>query len=399
MKILLLCNKSPWPPKDGSAAATLNIIKGLSAQNISVTVLAINTSKHFIKTEEIPDELAKMIDYQLINSETRINILKLLLNLVFSCLPYNLERFWSRKYNSELKRVIHNNFDIIQIEGLAMYHYLHTIRQNWSAPVVFRPHNVENLIWFRLADEERNWFNGLYFRVLARRIKKLEKNIINKFDGIIPISSADFAWFKAEGLSRPALLTVPGYNPEELMEYSDPCSDKVFFIGALDWLPNIYGLNWFIKEVWPTVVNRIPRAEFFVAGRNASEKTIAGLSGYKINYEGEVESSSLFIKDKTVMVVPLFSGSGIRIKIIEGMFHGKCIVATPLAAEGLYFENNKDIFIASGASAFAENIIELLTNSKLRKETGENAIKNVRKNYNILASSENLIKFYRELIS
>jgi hypothetical protein len=57
MRILLLCNKSPWPPKDGGAAATLNIIKGLSACNVSITVLAINTSKHFVETDQIPENL------------------------------------------------------------------------------------------------------------------------------------------------------------------------------------------------------------------------------------------------------------------------------------------------------------------------------------------------------
>jgi glycosyltransferase involved in cell wall biosynthesis len=278
-----------------------------------------------------------------------------------------------------------------------MYHYLPVIRQNTSAPVVFRPHNIENLIWSQLAVEEKSWFKSFYFRILARRVKKIEKNIHNEFDAIVPISSSDLTWFKAEGLSRPALVTVSGYDQKDISEYSATVPDKVFFIGALDWLPNIYGLNWFIKQVWPVIVDRIPVTEFIIAGRNASKKTIANLKGHNIFFAGEVESSTDFIKDKTVMVVPLFSGSGIRMKIIEGMSLGKCIVATPLAAEGLIYENKKDIFIATGASGFAENIIELLVNSNLRRETGENAIKNVRNNYNILASSENLMNFYREL--
>jgi polysaccharide biosynthesis protein PslH len=399
MRILLLCNKSPWPPKDGGSAATLKIIKGLSACNVSITVLAINTSKHFVKTIEIPEELYKLIDYQLINIKSKINLFKLFLNLLFSGKPYNLQRFKSGEFTSVLIRQIKKKFDIIQMEGLSMYHYLPAIRKCTSIPVVFRPHNVENLIWSRLADEERNWFKRYYFRILARRIKKIEKNIINEFDAIVPICFSDLSWFKAEGLSRSAFILTPGYNPEEINEYSMPSRDKVFFIGALDWLPNIYGLIWFIKEVWPKVVDRISDAEFFIAGRNASGKTISKLKGHNIFFTGEVDSSSEFIKDKTIMVVPLFSGSGIRMKIIEGMSHGKCIVATPLAVEGLYYENNKDIFIADRASGFADYIVELLTNPDLKRETGENAIENVRKNYNNLASSEGLINFYRELTS
>jgi glycosyltransferase involved in cell wall biosynthesis len=399
MRILLLCNKSPWPPKDGGAAATLKMIMGLLTHNVSITVLAINTAKHHIEADKIPEELFRSTDYRLINIDSGINPVRLFLNLFFSRKPFNLERFWSRKYKSELIRVIRNNFDIIQIEGLSMYHYLPVIRQNTSAPVVFRPHNIENLIWSRLADEDRNWFKSVYFRILAHRIKKVEKNILNEFDAIVPISSSDLNWFRAEGLSKPALITVPGYDPEEVRICSVTTPDKVFFIGALDWLPNINGLNWFIKQVWPMIVDRIPCAEFIIAGRNASEKTIANLKGHNIIFKGEVESSSEFIKDKTIMAVPLFSGSGIRMKIIEGMSLGKCIVATPLAAEGLDYENKKNIFIAAGVSDFSDCIIELITNQDIRRETGENAIKKVRKNYNILASSENLVNFYRELIS
>jgi glycosyltransferase involved in cell wall biosynthesis len=175
--------------------------------------------------------------------------------------------------------------------------------------------------------------------------------------------------------------------------------NKVGFIGALDWLPNMYGLNWFIEQVWPIVVDKVTDAEFFVAGRNASEKTISGIKGHNITFSGEVESSLFFIKDKAVMVVPLFSGSGIRMKIIESMYHGKCIVATPLAAEGLDYEDKKNIFIESEAHAFASRIVKLLNNPGQRSEIGENAIKNVQKNYNIFAISENLVNFYRELTS
>jgi len=399
MRILLLCNKSPWPPKDGGAVATLNIIKSLSTQNVSVSILAINTSKHFVKADEIPEELFKSIDYQLININTKICYSGLLFNLLFSREPYNHKRFWSQKYNSELKSVLRKNFDIIQIEGLSMYQYLNTIKQNTSVPVVFRSHNIENLIWSRLAGEERNYFKRLYFRILAGRIENLEKKFINEFDGIIAINNSDMEWFKAGGLSIPATITSFGYKPEEIPEYSDVSSNKVCFIGALDWLPNIYGLIWFIKQVWPLVLKSNPAAEFFVAGRNSSEKTISEIKGPNIIFSGEVESSSQFIKDKTVMVVPLFSGSGIRMKIIEGMCYGKCIVATPVAAEGLDYDNKTDIFIESDPSAFASGIVKLLNNPGLRKEIGENAIKNVRKNYNIFVSSENLMNFYRELTS
>lgn len=398
MRILLLCNKSPWPPKDGGAAATFNMIRGLSAMTASVSVLAFNTSKHHITIDEIPEELKQTVDIKLINISTKINRIKVIINFFLSAKPYNLQRFNSPEFSEELVRIIRYKFDIIQIEGLSMYHYLPIIRQNTVVPVVFRPHNIENLIWSRLASEEKNLIKKLYFKILSGRIKKAEKKILNDFNAVVAISEIDLNWFKNEGLTIPSLTIAPGYFPGETDSYNNNNQGKVFFIGALDWLPNVYGLKWFIKNVWPVIIRRIPATKFYIAGRNASEKTIAGLKGQNIIFNGEVDSSSEFIYDKTLMVVPLFSGSGIRMKIIEGFSHGKCVVATPLAAEGLNYENKKDIFIASGAEEFSDNIIELLLNADLRKKVGENAARNVIKNYNILASSDKLVNFYRELL-
>ena len=397
MRILLLCNKSPWPPKDGGSFATLNIIRSLLARNASVTVLSLNTSKHFTRIEEIPEELIKSADYHLINIDSGINTTRLFLNLLFSKEPYNLIRFWSPEFNAELKNILKKRFDIIQLEGLSMYLYLKTIRQNTSSPVVFRAHNIENLIWSQLADEERNLFRRCYFRILAGRLKRIEKKIGNEFDAVVPMSPSDLAWFKAEGLTKPSLLCVPGFAPSQIKQDTSGKCDQVHYIGALDWLPNIYGLKWFLTKVWPAVIKRIPEATFIIAGRNASKKTIAGLKGQNVVFQGEVESSADFIKNKGILVVPLFSGSGIRIKIVEGMSQGKCIVSTPAGARGVICMDRKNIFIGASPSGFADSIIELLTNSSLRSETGKNAIENVRENYNIFTSSENLMNFYREL--
>jgi polysaccharide biosynthesis protein PslH len=263
--------------------------------------------------------------------------------------------------------------------------------------VVFRPHNIENHIWSMLADEEKNPLRRAYFRILAKRLKSLEKSIAEKSDAVVPISTSDLTWFRVNGLSKPSLVSMPGYEPPQIDELSSCNNRQVFYIGALDWLPNIYGLTWFIKHVWPLVIKEITDAQFIIAGRNASKSTIDGFKGKNISYKGEVESSSNFIKDKSVMVVPLFSGSGLRLKIIEGMSLGKSIVTTPVGADGIICSDNKNIFIASTPSGFAERIIKLLTNSVLRNETGKNAIDNVRENYNIFVSSANLMNFYEEI--
>jgi glycosyltransferase involved in cell wall biosynthesis len=240
-------------------------------------------------------------------------------------------------------------------------------------------------------------FQKFYFRYLAGRIQKVEKQFINEIDALVPISLTDLKWFKVNGLAKPSMVCVPGVNIESLSPLMDAGSGKVFFIGALDWRPNITGLIWFIRNVWPLVLDKVPDATFSIAGRNASKKTIRKVQGKNIIFYGEVTSSFEFIKDKSIMAVPLFSGSGIRMKIIEGMSLGKSIVTTYAGAKGLDYEDKRNIFIADTSVAFTNIILDLLKDDRLRIETGRKAIENVRKNYNILASTENLLKFYSEL--
>jgi glycosyltransferase involved in cell wall biosynthesis len=121
------------------------------------------------------------------------------------------------------------------------------------------------------------------------------------------------------------------------------------------------------------------------------------LKGHNVSFHGEVASSAEFMNDKSVMVIPLFSGSGIRMRIIEGMSVGKSIVTTSCGAEGIDYQDKRNIYIADTPEDFAECVLILLKNADLIKHTGENAIENVRKNYNILASTERLLKFYSEL--
>jgi glycosyltransferase involved in cell wall biosynthesis len=396
MKILLLSNKSPWPPKDGGAAATLATIKGLSDCGASVTVIALNTLKHFVREDHILFDNSLNAELKLVTLDTATKPLKLLGNLLFSDKPYTIERFESEELKKALSIASGNSFDIIQIEGLAMTLYFPFLKKLTGARIIYRPHNVENQIWRQLAEEEKNVFRKHYFRILASRTSQIEKSIINSFDGIAAMTTDDLEWFKASGLQKPSVVCHAGF-PLSATEFNEGKNDQLFFIGSLDWLPNINGLKWFLKNVWPIISMALPDATFHIAGRNPSSRLEEMCRGKGIIFNGEVESSAGFIRDKQVMVVPLFAGSGLRMKIIEGMNIGKSIVATPRAARGLVCHDGKDIFIRENVNEFAGTVISLLGNPSLRKETAKYAMENVRKNYNIFASAEKLMKFYSQL--
>ncbi len=125
MKILQICNKTPYPPKDGGSLASWMLVKGLISQGDLVHILTINTQKHYVENPQIPSHLQDKVSISPIQTDTDIKLLSLIQNLLFSKLPYNIERFWCEIFNSELISILKKHpFDLVLLEGLPLALYI-----------------------------------------------------------------------------------------------------------------------------------------------------------------------------------------------------------------------------------------------------------------------------------
>jgi len=397
MKILQLANKFPYPPKDGGSIATLSFSKSLVALGHQVTILAMNTSKHYSDVTDIPDELNRSIRWIGVPVNTAIRPEKLIRNLFFSRMPYNAERFISKAFSDQLRRLLQEEaFDIVQLEGLYLAPYLEDIRELSSAKVVMRAHNIEHEIWERSSRQHGN-LKGLYFRSLARRIKRMELHYLNSYDAILPITSRDSEMLRTFGCHLPMHVVPTGVDTRELfLDHSPMEYPSVFHIGALDWTPNVEGLLWFFDTVWPLVIKRFPELTFYLAGRNAVP-TFRQPKWPNMVFLGEVEDAYAFMRSKAVMIVPILSGSGMRIKIVEGMALGKTIVTTTIGTEGISTTHRKNILIADDPAGFAGAICEMVQNRTLFDQIGENARTFVRENYDNLTITTSCTEFFQSL--
>ena len=398
MKILIIAPKVPYPPKDGGALATWLPMKGLSDLGNELSLLAVNTSKHFIDDNTIPDEIRKQIKWHTVFTDTSITVADTLKNFMFSSQPYLAERFWTSAFEKKLLELIcSNSYDIIQFEGPFLLHYLPVIRKYSKAKVVFRAHNIEYEIWERTAAQENNFIKKLYIKHLAYRIRKFEKALINQYDGLIPITARDGAHFQTLGNKKPmrdipAGMILNAVQPQNF-EHIKPC-----FLGALDWMPNQEGLLWFINEVWPMVYANYPSMRFNIAGRNAPASLVKKLNAPGIIFHGEVNDAQAFLNQYNVLVAPLFSGSGMRVKIIEGMAHSKIVLTTTQGAEGLPCESGKHLFIANSIKEFASLFDVIQSNATVAGQVSVNARKFIEEHYENTALCLKLQDFYQSLI-
>jgi len=398
MKILQIANKFPYPAKDGGSIATLGLGKSLAAQGHEVTILAQNTSKHYFDPAGLPAELAKNIRFIGVPVNTDINIFRLARNLFFSSLPYNAERFISKDFKLKLIGLLEQeDFDIIQLEGLYLAPYLDVIRAHSKAKVLMRAHNIEHEIWERTVSRQKG-VKKYYIRILAERIKKMEMFYLNRYDAVLPITSRDGRMLQSFGCKLPQHVVPMGVDAQELtLDYRNLEFPSVFHIGALDWIPNQEGLQWFFEEVWDRVLEKHPDVKFYLAGRNAPDH-FRSLPYRNVVFIGEVDDAYNFIRSRAVMVVPVLSGSGMRIKIIEGMALGKAIVTTSIGTEGIDTTHGKDILTADDPVNFAENVCRLIEDQAFCMEIGENARKFVVREYDNRSIGLALTEFYHKLL-
>jgi polysaccharide biosynthesis protein PslH len=399
MKILFLTNKSPYPPKDGGSIATLSMIRSFALLGHETTVLAMNTRKHHVTPFEIPEIIKQATILHLVEVPAKITPGGALRNLLFSTKPYNAERFISKHYAQKLEVLLRSHrYDIVQLEGLYLTPYIPLIRKYSSAKIGFRAHNIENEIWKRTA-LNAPFFKKGYLNLLAHRIEKMELEVINTYDLLVPITLRDEKYFQKNGNTRPVLTVPAGVSAEDVFEGEPNCPETIFYIGALDWVPNQEGLLWFIEKCFPSIVKKAKNIRLLVAGRNAPRSFVEKLKHPNIDFLGEIDDARTFMRNNGIMIVPLLSGSGMRVKVIEGMANAKAIVATTIGCEGIDAVNGKHIFVSDCPKEYSAYVLKLVKNIKQRRSMAVAARDFVLEKYDNASLVKELSEFYKKIVS
>lgn len=397
MKILQLCNKPPLPATDGGCMAMHAITKGLLENGHSVNVLALFTDKHPFLPEKISAEYLRTTKFIEIFVDTRVNWVEAFSNLITRD-SYNLTRFFTPDMDIELTRILKNeSFDIIQLESLFMCPYIETIRKYSNAKIILRAHNLEYKLWERRAKNETSFFKRRYKTYLSRELKKYELHYMSQVDGIASISNGDKEMMLKDGITRP-IVTIPfGIDPPEQTTVNGNFEEgSLFHLGSMDWNPNIEGVKWFCEEIIPDLRITDPGMKFYLAGKR-SQDLINDKDFRFAEIVGEVESAQDFIRTKDIMVVPLKSAGGMRVKIIEGLAMGKAIVSTSIGLEGIAAKNEEHIMIADTKDEYVNAIKKLKNEPKLKNKIERNARKLIEEKYFNKVIIKDLEKFYTSL--
>lgn len=375
-----------------------NTIKGLVNLGHDVSVVALKAKRHHHPEPEA-DEILNKIKYRAYNIDTRVSVLEVATNL-FSRTSFNVDKYFDPEFERLLIAEVRNNkYDIIHFDGLFVSLYLNAVRKNSEAKLVYRSHNIESQVWQRLASQKTDPFKKSYLRMHARRIRNYEMETLNKFDAITVFTQQDQSTLLEYGAKVPVEILPVGLNLDKYKPDSSQTEvPSLFFLGSLDWLPNREGIEWFLDNFHAALTNGELPVRFYVAGNDIPERFDDYEVMGKIFIQGEVDDALEFVNSKSIMIVPLLSSGGMRVKIVEGMAMEKCIISTSLGAEGINYSNGDNIIIANNREEFYDAIAHCIADEEYCRNVGLNARRLVEHEHDMHVVTNKLVALYNSLI-
>lgn len=399
MRLLVLTKKFPFPLRDGESLAIHGLTKSLSELGCEVSLLAMNTKKHYFGEADMPEEMRHYREIRTVDVDNSISPIDAATNLLRDR-SYHISRFHREEYRRELVKWLgEESFDVVQLETLYLSPYVSTIRRHSEARVVMRSHNVEHEIWHRCAENLGFGPKRWYLRRLAKQLRDYERSQLNQYDLLLPITRRDQRHFEKLGGRGKTMVLPIGLETRcgEPTFDSYGATPHLHFIGSLDWMPNLEGLNWFLNDVWPEIHRRCPNIQFHIAGRNMPH-AIRQLRMNSVIIHGEVEDSCAFISEHSISVVPLLSGGGMRAKILEAMSLGRTVIATTIGLEGIKARHRRDLFVADTPEQFADAVEDCRRRGRKLERIGRSAYAVFHRRYDRRVLAERLLGEYHKLL-
>jgi len=390
MKILFLSQLVPYPPDSGPKVRSYFTLRHLAKQN-EVTLLAFSRPDDSPASIEHLRSFCRAVHTIPINRSTARDGLEFLLS-VLQKQSFIIRRDEVPAMKSKVEELTKNtHFDFIHADQLWMAQYAIGAKEAARGPrLLLDEHNACYQIFQRLADEEQNPLKRMIYRREWPALKRYEAWACRQFDQLVTVTNQDRKTLESlvhETYPNSETLdiqVIPICVDTEILQMVTPNPDAsdVLHMGTMFWMPNVEGVAWFIERVWPLLKKRVPTASFSVVGKRPPDKLHQlAENDETIQIHGYAADPTPYLQKCAAFIVPLRSGSGMRVKIVEAWARGLPIVSTTVGAEGLAYIDGENILIADEEEIFAETVGRLLSDLDLNQKLRENGRRWVEQKY------------------
>ena len=398
MRILWLSPISPFPPTDGNRMRNFYLIKNLSVKH-EIVLIHFYTVDDVLEADSPVTKCCKLVEGVEIDPKSEKSVFRL------------VDKIWNRLlgkvtfcgygYRKEMKKKVSsfcaiNKIDVIVAASPWMGEFATGIK---NVPMILDNQNVETFLLKGIFKAEKKIKIKIakYLDYLA--MSRYEPRIIKYFDAMTVVSKEDKAVFLNSGFNDSFIKIIP--NGVQLSDknsgYPGNGLPGFIFCGGMSYPPNVEGVNYFMDEIYPKIKTRLPNFKVYFVGKHP-HPDIMRWQSENVEVTGYVADVLPYYRKSAVSIVPLKTGSGTRLKILESMALGVPVVSTSIGAAGLSVTNNENIILKDDPDAFASSVVSLVKNKSLSSVISCNARKLVAENYDWRGIAEKFNLLLSELL-
>lgn len=400
MRILVLTSYVPFPPHSGAKIHVANQMKYLS-QNHDVTLMCPvrPNSGQAENAQKLVGEYCtevKPIPWQ---KRSKIKYLPHLLRYIRVGDPIGYFIFYHQELADALYHITATeHFDIVNIHHSYMAPYIEAISPQSRCKRIITLHNVPYTQWQRMMTAERN----IYKKAILFRDWLFQKHAtlkyVRRYDKTVTISELDRSIILKDVPQANIIAITTGLDTRAIAPLSQPATfHNLLFIGSMHYRPNVDAAQFLCQEIFPLIRQRMPETRLFIVGSNPPKGLRQlGKQTDGIMVTGYVDNVIPFYEKSCITLVPLRSGSGIRIKILESLALGRPVVSTTLGCEGLQVTHNQNILISDTATDFATQTVRMMTDPILWQYIASRGRYQIEHVYDLQVVGRRLVQAFNE---
>jgi glycosyltransferase involved in cell wall biosynthesis len=395
MNLLHILPRLPAPPNDGGAVYVYHMLKELAALGHNLTIASLISNKH----EQDADATREFATLYAADGQYRPYNLRSVIRSSVTREPITIQHRMNREIMRSLLSQVTKTPDVILLEGLHTAAFMEDVKKRFpGVPVVLRQVNVEYLLLERNGKLSRNPAKRWFFLDQSRLMKRFELEAMKNADYLTAISEADAALYKEDLPDLKVFINTAGAHlPPESSEPRD--ENMLLAISNWRWQPNFDGLSWFMDTVWPGLQQNHPDLHFHIAGEGLPESFKKTHASPMVHFLGFVDDLTKLRSKATVFVAPLLSGSGMKLKILEGLAAGLPTVTTRYGAEGIDMIHRKHYLHADTALETITSATNLFQNPDLRGHLSENGRTLIQEEYSWEQKARELTGFLERVVN